>query len=317
MHDPIMEFTGPYASLFVDYVRYKRTLGYSIPKSYQSVLRDISRMLAGLPQSASVVDKQAAELIATRKDGESIPNQCKRIAIIRQFCVFLRSEGYNAYILPHNLVRDESNFIPRIISEQEMARAIKFADETMQDWVGLLMRLLWCLGLRMGEALKLDVSDVDLEAATILVKRAKGDRTRLCPMSRSLSWHVASYMEAHDLGCVDGSLPLIPSADGNSHRSHTTAAFKIKSAFAAAKITRPEGTTARPHDIRHSFAIHSLEKAIASGMDAFAALPLLASFMGHADIKSTEYYLRLTEERFQGMVDAQAQCSAIVFGDIS
>lgn len=317
MNDPIMEFAGPRADLFADYVRYKRALGYSIPSSYQTVLRDVSRVLASLPPSDAVVDKRAAELIAARRDGESIPTQCKRIAITRQFCVFLRSEGYGAHVLPHNLVKDTSDFVPRIISEREMARAIEFADATMQDWVGLLMRMLWCLGLRMGEALGLDVSDVDLGVGTVLVRRSKGDRTRICPMSESLARHAASYMEAHGLVYADGSLPLIPSADGSGHRSHVTAASRIKEAFAAARITRPEGPTARPHDIRHSFAVHSLEKAVASGMDAYAALPTLASFMGHADIKSTEYYLRLTEEHYRGIIEAQARCSAVVFGGAS
>ena len=239
------------------------------------------------------------------------------MAICRQLCVFLRGEGYDAHVLPHNLVRDTSDLVPRIISEREMARAIEFADATMRDWVGLLLRLLWCLGLRMGEALRLDVSDIDLDAGTILVRRAKGDRTRLCPMSSSLSRHVASHMEAHGLACADGSLPLIPSADGSGHRSHATAAFKIKEAFAAAGIARPEGPTARPHDIRHSYAVHALEKAVESGMDAYVALPILAVFMGHADIKSTEYYLRLTEGHYRGIVDAQARCSATVFGGAS
>ena len=52
-------------------------------------------------------------------------------------------------------------------------------------------------------------------------------------------------------------------------------------------------------------------------MDAYVALPILASFMGHADIKSTEYYLRLTEEHHQGIVEAQARCSAAEFGGAS
>ena len=40
-----MEFAGPHAALFADYVRYKRALGYAIPSSYQTVLRDMSRVL--------------------------------------------------------------------------------------------------------------------------------------------------------------------------------------------------------------------------------------------------------------------------------
>ena len=84
MPDPIMEFAGPHTELFADYVRYKRAMGYSIPSSYQTVLRDISKALAGLQPNSAVVDKRAAELIAARRDGEAVSTQCKRIAITRR-----------------------------------------------------------------------------------------------------------------------------------------------------------------------------------------------------------------------------------------
>ena len=51
-------------------------------------------------------------------------------------------------------------------------------------------------------------------------------------------------------------------------------------------------------------------------MDARTALPLLASYMGHADIKSTEYYLHFTREAMLRIVDAQAADSETVFGGV-
>jgi integrase len=50
------------------------------------------------------------------------------------------------------------------------------------------------------------------------------------------------------------------------------------------------------------------------GVDIYAALPLLAIYMGHADIQSTEYYLRLTKASRQRIEDALASVSDAVFG---
>jgi integrase len=69
---------------------------------------------------------------------------------------------------------------------------------------------------------------------------------------------------------------------------------RIMRLMAAAGITTASGDPARTHDIRHSYAITALGKMEREGLDPYAALPLLCAFMGHRDIQSTEYYLRLT-----------------------
>ena len=53
------------------------------------------------------------------------------------------------------------------------------------------------------------------------------------------------------------------------------------------------------------------------GMDVYAALPLLSTYMGHADIHSTEYYLRFTKDTLLRIIDAQQQTSRQVFGGVS
>ena len=72
----------------------------------------------------------------------------------------------------------------------------------------------------------------------------------------------------------------------------------------------------RLYFLRHSFAIHSLEQALDNGRDIYAALPVLAAYMGHADIKSTEYYLRLTEDAHRKIIDTMEPFSETVFGGL-
>jgi integrase len=58
------------------------------------------------------------------------------------------------------------------------------------------------------------------------------------------------------------------------------------------------GRGPRLHDIRHSFAVHRLERWYREGIDLSAKLPVLAAYMGHKSIRETQLYLRLTPHLF-------------------
>lgn len=314
--DKIIAFPGAHGELFTGYVRYKRSLGYSIPVSYQYVLREIARFLAMDPVEPGVVSRAAVEELTARKPDEAVRSQCKRIAILRQFCLWLSSKGYAPAIPAMGLVRDTSEFVPRIVSAPEMARILAVAEHEASEQHRLLLRLLWCCGIRIGEACALTVSDLDARAGTILVRHAKGDRTRILPMSQSLWDYASDYLQRRRSTTENGALPLMPTPRGNVPRSGN-AGVELSRIFAQAGVLTSQGKPIRPHDLRHSYAVHALEKMVDNGMDTYVALPLLATYMGHADITSTEYYLRFTRDTLLRIIDTQQQVSQRVFGDES
>jgi integrase/recombinase XerD len=77
-----------------------------------------------------------------------------------------------------------------------------------------------------------------------------------------------------------------------------------------AGVTTAAGRAPRAHDLRHSYAVAALAKMQADGVDVHAALPVLATFMGHADIVSTEYYLRLVPSAWTSIEQAMASAYA-------
>lgn len=316
--DNIIAFPGPHSGLFTRYVRYKRSLGYDISRSYQYVLCDIARQLAQEPADPNIMSQPVSEALTARRPEETVSNQCKRIAIVRQFCLWLASTGYRPAIPPQGLVRDTTDFVPRIVSETEMARILAVADETTSKQRRLLLRLLWCCGMRISEACALVTTDVDLDAGTILIQHAKGDRTRLLPMSHSLWEYLADYLHRCELTDTNagGEILLLPTTRGNPPRP-AHAGVALKKIFAQAGVLTAKGTPIRPHDLRHSYAVHALEKMVDNGMDIYVGLPLLATYMGHTDITSTEYYLRFTEDTLLRIIDAQQSVSQRVFGDLS
>lgn len=314
--DDIIVFPGLHGGLFAGYVRFKRSLGYAIPVSYQYVLRDIARFIAAGQPEPGIISRAAMEELTARRPREAVSTQCKRIAILRQFCLWLASAGHTPAVPPEGLVRDTTDFVPRIVSETEMAGILVVADRDASEQRRLLLRLLWCCGMRIGEACALTVSDIDTSAGTILITHAKGDRSRLLPISATLREYAAGYLERCGLTDADGTLPLMPTARGNSPRSSNAGAALSPIFYRAGVLTR-QGNPIRPHDLRHSYAVRALEKMVDDGLDAYAALPLLSTYMGHADIHSTEYYLRFTQDTLLRIIDAQQQTSRRVFGGAS
>ena len=58
----------------------------------------------------------------------------------------------------------------------------------------------------------------------------------------------------------------------------------------------------RIHDLRHTFAVHSLAKMAESGLDLYCALPYLSTYLGHQSIRATNGYVRLTAEMYPGLL---------------
>lgn len=312
---------GAFPELFSEYVAHKRGLGYVYPQSRLYLVRRLSRFLAGWPADARVLTREAAEAFARPRHGESAGSAAGRRGIARQFALFLRWKGRDAWVLPeHAQPHQPSSFTPRIITAQEMARIVACADAApasrgapqTRPVYAMLVRLLWCCGLRIGEAVSLQVGDVDLAEALITVRKAKHNRTRLVPMSDSLAAHARHYAAAVGLVPEDPQAWFFPSPRGGSYHPGSATAH-IQRLMLQAGVTTVSGRAPRAHDLRHSYAVAALAKMQAGGVDADAALPLLATYMGHADIVSAEYYLRLDPAAWASIEQAMATTSADVF----
>ena len=192
------------------------------------------------------------------------------------------------------------------------ARPVSRCGPQTQPVYAMLVRLLWCCGLRIGEAVSLRVGDVDLAQGVITVRKAKHNRTRLVPMSQSLAALAHHYAVAVGLVLEDPQAWFFPSPRGGGYHPCSATAH-IQRLMLQAGVTTATGRAPRAHDLRHSYAVACLAKMQADGVDVYAALPLLATYMGHADIVSAEYYLRLDPSAWAGIEQAMADTYTGVF----
>ena len=155
--------------------------------------------------------------------------------------------------------------------------------------------LLWCSGMRIGEAIDLQRDDVDLGAGVITVRQAKLGRMRLVPLLQSSADALASYAVRRDRLCpqpqsraffISGrGTALIPQVVGQVfHR------LAVKTGL------RTEMNRPRVHDFRHSFAVRVLVSCYRSGVDVEARMVALSTYLGHVNPVDTYWYLSASPE---------------------
>jgi integrase/recombinase XerD len=165
-----------------------------------------------------------------------------------------------------------------------------------------LLLLLYGSGMRIGEALRLTLQDVDLSEQVITVRDTKFFKTRLVPIGPKLTRELASHIERRCQFPMPGghAAPLFTTRDGRKW-SYPRVVTWFQHVRRAAGISCPVGEPRPPrlHDIRHTTAVHRVIAWYHSGQDAQRLLPQLATYLGHSDIRSTQRYLQMSSDLLQ------------------
>lgn len=315
-------FTGPFKDHCPQYVSYKRGLGFTFGESSLYLLRLMDDYFKQYHLSSPVLTKTMVEDFVSRRDKESEKTQRMRMSLIRQFALFMNRRGYDFYVYPDQLIPIAKTFTPYIFTHGEIERMMNVVDSLAYTphskyyhlVYPMLFRMLYGCGLRINEALSLKRSEVDLVNGILTITKAKLGTSRLVPMSWSLTDYCKNYAE--DMGFEMFSEGYFyPSRDAGKY--HNTPVYvKFKQFMKRAGIF-PDGSVGpRVHDIRHTYAVHALEKMINDGQDVYCTLPILSTYLGHRGIESTEKYLRLTEEAYGSVIDTIAPFYTGVFPEV-
>ena len=159
-------------------------------------------------------------------------------------------------------------------------------------------------GLRTSELLKLRMCDVDLKENVFTILDTKFHKNRLVPFSDSISEALTQYLERFPSESPDSLIFPSSSPRGNGARygnSWLQTQFRQLLRMAGIPYNGP-GKGPRLHDIRHTFAVHCLNKWVLSGEDLTAALPVLSRYLGHNGLTGTQKYLQLTAQMYPDIV---------------
>jgi len=157
----------------------------------------------------------------------------------------------------------------------------------------LLVIVLYCTGVRIGEALALRRRDCDFRQACLRVGPSKG-RIRWVPFRRDLGRELQSWIESDAGGTTDSYLFA---QDNGRQRRVKSAAQTLRYLLRRCGLKPAAGRSGpRCHDLRHTFAVHRLQRWYREGRDPHRLLPWLSAYLGHRNLLGTEHYLRATPE---------------------
>ncbi len=162
-----------------------------------------------------------------------------------------------------------------------------------------LLLLLYGAGLRFGEATRLTFADVDLANAILTIRATKFYKSRLIPVGPQLAALLRSHVTLRQrAGLVEGrDAFLLANRDGTQLASSTVLdAFDTLRRLAGVHRPAAGRTIPRLHDLRHSFAVHRLTSWYRQGAEVQRLLPVLSTYLGHADLEGTKIYLSMTPE---------------------
>jgi integrase len=286
----------PLTKAIDDYLALRRSLGFK--------LRDAG---VGLMNFASFMEQQEAQSITTRLalDWAQQPRDAQpahwaqRLSFVRGFARHHVATDPSTEVPPPGLLPYRpARARPYLYSHDEvrrlLAQALQLPDASgLRPWTyNALLGLLSVTGLRVGEALRLRLADVDLDAGVLTVRGTKFGKSRLVPIHPSTRDVLANYRtrRTQHLRGRDAAYFFVTRTGNQLDGGDVRRTFYSLSRKAGLR-GQDDSRGPRLHDFRHRFAVETLMGWYRSGEDAERRLPVLSTYLGHVHVSDTYWYL--------------------------
>jgi len=224
----------------------------------------------------------------------------RRLEVVRSFACYRAAFDPATEVPPPGLLgRAHRRLAPYIYAPREIAALVAAAarlaprDGLRPRTFATLSGLLACTGMRVSESLGLTRDDVDLAAGVLRITVTKFRKTRLVPLHPSARYALQGYATTRDrrTGAVRTDAFFVLDDGTAVTYSRTRTAFAaIRRSLGWIRTAR-RGRAPRMQDLRHSFACHRLLRRHREGADVHAVLPALSTYLGHAKVSDTYWYL--------------------------
>jgi integrase/recombinase XerD len=319
------------------------------PYSYNSVFAPEMKAFLELRAAQGHVARHAAHMLETldislieHNSGELSPNTIDLwmnslhdkmnantlityVSYYTQFAKYMAVIGVSAFIPERP--KGNHDYVPYVFTSDEMQRLFAACDNLpgTRNFAKapvifpVLIRLLYGCGLRLDEALSLQLKDLDLTEGIIHVNDAKGFKDRVVPMDESLNDICRKYCKL--LHHESENTAYLFENHHQTRFSQVWARHWFEITLKNAGIALPESYEPSRgiclHCLRHTFAVDSFRKMEMQGRDLYEFVPFLSTYMGHYDLYSTEKYLRMTAEIHNRVIDQMAEYASDIFPGVT
>jgi site-specific recombinase XerD len=298
-------FASPLADELAAFLAFKRTRGYRYVRA-QFMLRSFDRFLASTArrQRAWLIDETILAWLASRPGRKAI-SVAMDLSVIREFWRYLHRRDPRRFAREPRWPRlpTEPRFLAYVLSREHVRLLLRLVGKLerprfRRSLYRALVLVLYCTGVRFGEALRLRIRDLDLRRRVLLIAESKG-RSRWVPFHPSLAVELERYLQARRTFVGSDAAPddLVFVGANRCRLAASTAGDTFCKLYRSAGLKPAGGRVGpRPYDLRHTFAVHRLTRWYRQGVDLHRRLPWLSAYLGHVDLLGTEIYLTATPE---------------------
>lgn len=296
-------FTSGLAAHIQSLLEFKHAMGLPYETSGWH-LRQFDAMCTQDYPGHTVLTKDMAMSWVTARDGEHVNGQMRRITPVRQLAKHMNTMGHQAYVIPSGIPGRQIHYRPHLFTSDQLRAFFDAADAIVASPYGgprhlvipVIFRMIYCLGLRPGEARRLHRNDVDLDRGAVRIRESKGHKDRIVFMSADVH---QLYCRAHDAAISTlqpERVPFFPNHAGTFYASSTISVWFNELVSATGTKTASIPSSARPYDLRHAHVVENINRWARAGAEPEAYLPYLSLHLGHTNPDDTWYYFHLAAD---------------------
>jgi integrase len=283
----------------LDYLTLRRSLGYKLRRP-EKLLQQFLDYLEAAGVATITTEHALAWACLPRERDSGWRSQ--RLSVVRSFAKYLHNLDMDAEVPPRDsLAGRPQRASPYLYTEQEIVALIEAA-RTLSSPLRVatyqtLIALLAVTGMRIGEAINLDHDDFDARDGVLIIRHAKFNKTRELPLHATTVAALRHYLARCDRRRLRARSPALLVSPAGTRLLYCNVQWTFRRlARQAGLVARTRACRPRIHDLRHSFAVHTLIDAYREGVDTQQRLTVLSTYLGHVDPTGTYWYLSASPE---------------------
>ena len=282
------------------YLALRRKLGFKLERAGR-LLPDFIRHLE-VRSATAITTALALDWAKQPSDGHPAW-WAERLGLVRAFAEFLIVLDQRTQVPPPDLLPAIARRAsPYLYTDDEVVSLIAGARTQLSPLRGetyaTLIGLLAVTGMRVGETIALDRTDVDLGTGALIVRYGKFRRSRQIPLHSSTITALREYARLRDRSVPRPRSPAFFLSSKGTRLIYKNAHYVFHELVRLQ--LKPVTARSRPriHDLRHTFAARTLIGWYRDGLEVDALMPRLSTYLGHVAPSSTYWYLSASPELF-------------------
>lgn len=294
---------GPFKDILPLFIQMKKSSGYK----YLNISNYIELDNHLYNNNITNLENTKAIFNVCVTNEKNINRKKQRYYCLKKLSSFMIQIGMKSLYLEEIYFNKNNFFTPRILEEKEIILLFKKIDEKSKKYTDerkyifpVLFRLVYSSGLRIGEVLHLSKANYNKDLGTLCISLSKNNITRTIPISNSMKKALDKYLEL---------------TKEDEDKLFFNISYERVKDFFDNVIHELLMEPCRIHDLRHTFAVITMNKNI-DDYNQHKILYLLHIYMGHSNINSTEYYLRLTKRHYKKINNKMKKTNKNIFSKV-